>query len=135
MRVFAVAATALAVCAVQAGPAGAATKKSHGYPVGYPAGHPPVMRSASGTIIQPTKTIIHRPDGTTVVIIPRRSYLETGTEVSPGDRGFRDYAFAPAGDPGRSNWTMGGPDLSGNGNYLPVVGPFYLPGFNPNTPF
>ncbi len=30
---------------------------------------------------------------------------------------------------------MGGPDLSGNGNYLPVVGPFYIPGYNPNTPF
>jgi hypothetical protein len=30
---------------------------------------------------------------------------------------------------------MGGPDLSGNGNYLPTVGPLYLPGFNPATPF
>lgn len=131
MRVLAVTA-ALVIGVVQAGPAGAATKKTHGYP----ASNPPVMRSASGTVIQPTRTIIHRPDGTTtVIIIPRRSYLDTGTEVSVGDRSFRDYAFAPAGDPGRSNWTMGGPDLSGNGNYLPVVGPFYLPGYNPNTPF
>src|SRR5580698_8826678 len=128
MRVFAVTAAVLAVFAVQAGPAGAATKKGHGYP--------PVMRTASGTIIEPTKTIIHRPDGTTtVIVIPRRSYLDTGTEVSVGDRSFRDYAFAPGGDPGRSNWTMGGPDLSGNGNYMPMSSPLYLPGINPGTPF
>jgi hypothetical protein len=128
MRLIAVTAAVLAVFAVQAGPAGAATKKGHS--------NPPIMRTASGTVIEPTKTIIHRPDGTTtVIVIPRRSYLDTGTEVSVGDRSFRDYAFAPGGDPGRSNWTMGGPDLSGNGNYLPTVGPLYLPGFNPATPF
>jgi hypothetical protein len=86
--------------------------------------------------IEPTKTIIHRADGTTtVIVIPRRSYLDTGTEVSVGDRSFRDYAFAPGGDPGRTNWTMGGPDLSGNGNYLPLSAPLYIPGFNPATPF
>jgi hypothetical protein len=128
MRVFAVAATALAVFAVQAGYADAATKK------GQP--NPPVMRTASGTVIEPTKTIIHHPNGTTtVIVIPRRSYLETGTEVSVGDRSFMDYALPPEGDPGHENWTMGGPDLTGNGNYLPFASPFYLPGFNPNTPF
>jgi hypothetical protein len=123
MRVFAVAATALAVFAVQAGSAGAATKK---------APPDPVMRSASGTVIQPTKTIIHHQDGsTTVIVIPRRSYLDTGTEVSVGDRHFRDYMTPPGGDPGRPNWTMGGPDLSGNGNYLPMPGALYFP----ETPF
>ncbi len=128
MRVSAVATIVLAVWAVQAGPAGAATKKTHG--------NAPVMRSASGTVIEPTRTIIHRQDGTTtVIVIPRRSYLDTGTEVSVGDRGFRDYAFAPGGDPGHPNWTMGGPDLSGNGNYLPMSAPLYIPGFNPYTPF
>jgi hypothetical protein len=128
MRLLGVAAAVLTVCALQAGPAGAATKKSHGYP--------PVMRTASGTVIQPTKTIIHRQDGTTtVIVIPRRSYLETGTEVSVGDRSFRDYAFPPGGDPGRSNWTMGGPDMTGGGNYFPMVGPLSVPGFNPDTPF
>jgi hypothetical protein len=119
MRVFAVAATALAVFAVQAGPAGAATKKVPPYPV---------MRSASGTVIEPTRTIIHHQDGsTTVIVIPRRSYLDTGTEVSVGDRHFQDYAMPPGGDPGRPNWTMGGPDLSGNGNYLPMPGALYFP--------
>jgi hypothetical protein len=119
MRVFAVAAAGLAVSGLLIGSAGAATKK----------GQPdPVARTASGTIIQPTKTIIHHQDGsTTVIVIPRRSYLDTGTEVSVGDRHFQDYAMPPGGDPGRAGWTMGGPDLSGNGNYLPMPGALYFP--------
>ena len=67
-------------------PANAAKRQS-------PAPQPIVERSASGTIIQPTTTII--PDGTghsRVIVIPRRrSYLDTGTEVSVGDRTFQDY--------------------------------------------
>ena len=54
MRViaFLVAATAAAALA---GSAGAATKKNQSV----------VYRSAAGTVIQPTRTIIHNPDGTT----------------------------------------------------------------------
>jgi hypothetical protein len=126
VRLFAISA-ALAVFVIQANSAWAATKKAQ---------PDPVMRTASGTVIQPTRTIIHHRDGsTTVIVIPRRSYLDTGTEVSVGDRGFRDYALPPGGDPGHSNWTMGGPDLSGNGNYLPLQAPLQIPGFNPDTPF
>ena len=126
MRPFAAIAAAFAVVSAFGVPAGAATKKP---PL------PVVERSASGTIIQPTTTII--PDGNghrTIIIIPRhRSYLDTGTEVSVGDRGYRDYMLPPGGDPGRPNWFMG-PDVQGNGGY-PLAGPFYIPGFNPNTPF
>ena len=79
---------------------------------------PIVERSASGTIIQPTTTII--PDGTGhsgVIVIPRRrSYLDTGTEVSVGDRKFNDYASWPGGDPGRPNWFYGW-DYQGTGHY------------------
>ena len=61
-------------------PANAAKRQSH-------APQPIVERSASGTIIQPTTTIV--PDGTghaRVIVIPRRrSYLDTGTEVSVGE--------------------------------------------------
>lgn len=97
---------------------------------------PPVVeRSAAGTVIQPTTTII--PDGNghrTIIIIPRhRSYLDTGTEVSVGDRDFRDYMLPPGGDPGRPNWYMG-PDVQGDGGY-PIGRPFYIPGINPNNPF
>jgi len=77
-----------------------------------------VERSASGTSIQPTTTII--PDGTghaRVIVIPqRRSYLDTGTEVSVGDRKFQDYVLFPGGTPGRPNWFFG-PDFQGYGHY------------------
>lgn len=96
---------------------------------------PAVERSAAGTVIQPTTTII--PDGNghrTIIIIPRhRSYLDTGTEVSVGDRDYRDYMLPPGGDPGRPNWYMG-PDVQGKGGY-PIAEPFYIPGVNLNNPF
>jgi hypothetical protein len=95
----------------------------------------PVERTASGTIIQPTTTII--PDGTghaRVIVIPRRrSYLDTGTEVSVGDRNFQDYVLPPGGDPGRPYWFYG-PDVTGSGRY-PLPSAFDGTGINPNTPF
>jgi hypothetical protein len=124
MRAAVVIVAAVAAIAVQAGSATAAPRK----------GQLVVQRSAAGTIIQPTKTIIHHEDGTTtVIVIPRRSYLETGTEVSVGDRSFMDYAFPPNGDPGRPNWFIG-PDTGGAGRY-PLPGFGTIPGFNPDTPF
>jgi hypothetical protein len=126
-RVLSLVALAGAVAAIAAIPAHAATKK---HP---PA--PPVERSASGTVIQPTTTIIHDGSGhTTYIVIPRRrSYLDTGTEVSVGDRGFRDYMLPPGGDPGRSNWFYG-PDIQGHGSY-PMPSAFSIPGYNPETPY
>ncbi len=127
MRIFVVIATVFAavslLVSVFTGCADAATKKKH----------PKVQRSAAGTVIQPTRTIIHHEDGTTtVIVVPRRSYLDTGTEVSVGDRGFEDYAFPPDGDPGRPYWIYG-PDHRGAG-YFPIPPPMYVPGWNPNTP-
>ena len=83
-----------------------------------PAPQPVVERSASGTIIQPTTTIIPGGNGrNTVIVIPRRrSYLDTGTEVSVGDRNFQNYVLPPGGDPGRPNWFFG-PDIQGHGHY------------------
>ena len=127
MRLLAFAAVAFAAILASVLTAGATTRKVPLYPV--------VERSASGTVIQPTTTII--PDGqghTTVIIIPRRrSYLDTGTEVSVGDRSFQDYAFPPGGDPGRPYWNAG-PDLQGGGRY-PLQSAFDGLGINPNTPF
>ena len=95
----------------------------------------PVERSASGTIIQPTTTII--PDGNgrnKVIVIPRRrSYLDTGTEVSVGDRSFQDYVLPPGGDPGRPYWFYG-PDFQGTGR-RPLPSAFDGTGLNPNNPF
>ncbi len=113
------------IVAALAVPAGAAPKQQ-------PA---PVERSVSGTVIQPTTTIIHDGYGhTRVIVIPRRrSYLDTGTEVSVGDRGFMNYMLPPGGDPGRPNWFYG-PDRQGKGRY-PLPSAFDGTGINPNTPF
>src|SRR6516225_2778016 len=94
---------------------------------------PPVYRSARGTVIQPTRTIIHHPDGTTTIIVQRRSFLDPGTDVPVGYGSHMDYAFPPGGDPGRPYWFYG-PDQSGVGG-LPLAQPFLLPGINQNNPF
>jgi len=95
----------------------------------------PVLRSASGTIIQPTRTIIHNPNGTTtVIVVPRRSYLDLGTEVPQGYPGTNDYAFPVGGNPGQP-YSYFGPDTAGVGG-LPLAQPFWLPGFSPYpTPY
>jgi hypothetical protein len=117
-----------AVLVATAMPAAAAKKQS-------PTPQPVVERSANGTIIQPTTTIV--PDGyghNRVIVIPRRrSYLDTGTEVSVGDRTFNDYVLPPGGDPGRPNWFYG-PDFQGTGR-KPLPSAFDGTGINPNTPF
>jgi hypothetical protein len=95
-----------------------------------------VQRSASGTVIQPTRTIIHNPNGTTtVIVVPRRSYLDPGTEVPVGYPGTKDYAFPPGGDPGRPYWYFG-PDTAGVGG-IPLAQPWLIPGFSPgySTPY
>jgi hypothetical protein len=123
MRVIAFLVTAAAVSALTAS-AEAATKKNQSV----------VYRSAAGTVIQPTRTIIHNPDGsTTVITVQRRSYLDPGTEVPVGYGSHFDYAFPPGGDPGRPYWYFG-PDQHGIGG-LPLAQPWLIPGFNPNNPF
>ena len=107
---------ALSAAAALAVPATAAPKRPLQQPV-------QVARSAAGTVIQPTTTIL--PDGrghVRVIVIHPRSYLDTGTEVSVGDRKFRDYVELPGGDPGHQNWFFG-PDVQGRGHY-PLPGPF-----------
>jgi hypothetical protein len=118
----------VAVLAASAIPAAAAKKQP-------PAPQPVVERSASGTIIQPTTTIIPEGNGRNkVIVIPRRrSYLDTGTEVSIGDRTFRDYVLPPGGDPGRPYWFFG-PDFQGTGRY-PLPSAFDGTGLSPNNPF
>jgi len=127
MRGLVVIATTSVIVLAWAAPAGAAAKKSQA--------QDPVERSASGTVIQPTTTIIPGPNGQrTLIVIPRRrSYLDTGTELSVGDRNFHDYVLLPGGDPGRQNW-FAGPDVQGAGRY-PLPSAFDGMGINPNTPF
>ena len=124
MRAIVVSFVAALVVAAFAGAAEAATRKQQ----------PEVMRSASGTVIQPTRTIIHHLDGrTTIIVVPRRSYLDVGNNVPVGYGSHMDYAFPPDGDPGRPYWFYG-PDVRGTGSF-PILPAFYIPGWNPNNPF
>jgi hypothetical protein len=126
MRAFVAISIVLAVSAAHAGAAEAASKIKKPRAV--------VAQSQGSTVVQPTRIIIHNPDGTTTIIVtPRRSYLDPGTEVSPGDGSRLDYVLPPAGDPGRPNWWYG-PDESGGAYYI-VRQPYYLPGLNPDTPY
>jgi len=127
MRKFIVIAAALAVASAQASAAAAQSNQKKRQIV--------VQRSASGTVIQPTRTIIHRADGTTTVYVTPRSYLDTGTEVSVGDRGFTNYIFPPGGDPGRSSVWYYGPDMTNTVGAFSPARPFYLPGFDPTEPY
>lgn len=129
MRALAVVTAALAISAVLAVTADAAPRR-------YPAEYRPAAANAE----QPTRTIIHNPDGTTTIIVTplhrrRRSqaYLHPGTGVSRGDSNRLNYMLSPTGDPGRPNWWYG-PDESGGAFYI-VRQPFSLPGNNPYTPF
>ncbi len=125
MRAFMVLVAGGVVLAV-AGSANAATKTKKRQPV--------VLRSASGTVIQPTRTIIHNADGsTTTIVVPRRSYLNPGTDVPVGYGSHMDYAFPPNGDPGEP-YSYFGPNLNGVGG-VTLARPFWLPGFNQNNPF
>jgi hypothetical protein len=124
---------AFAIAAAAACPASAQTPRTSHKPAKKVAQQFPVQRSAAGTVIQPTRTIIHNPDGTTtVIVVPRRSYLDVGNEVPIGYPRTNDYAFPPGGDPGRPNWYFG-PDLNGVGG-TPLAQPNLLPGFGGTYP-
>ena len=125
MRAFMVLVAGSVALAV-AGSANAATKTKKHQPV--------VLRSASGTVIQPTRTIIHNANGsTTIIVVPRRSYLDPGTDVPVGYGSHIDYAFPPNGDPGEP-YSFYGPDLNGIGG-VTLARPFWLPSYNQNNPF
>lgn len=111
MRLKAVATTfaAVAALAVLAMPAAAAVKKKH------------VVTAAAGH----TVFISRDEDGRTrtKIIIQKRSYLDGGTEVMPGDRNDHDYASPPnhSGISVLDNTAFGG-------NQTPLPGPWTLPG-------
>ena len=81
LKIFATAFAVTAAMAMLAAPADAATKKKR------------VVTTAAGH----TVFVSRDEDGRTrtKVIIQKRSYLDPGTEVVPGDRNDRDYAILP----------------------------------------
>ena len=65
----------------------------------------------------------------TKITVRRRSYLDGGTEVVPGERKFMDYANNPT-----YSWSAPTSAWDPNGIHrFPLPMPFELPNFNPYT--
>ncbi len=65
---------------------------------------------------QTRQVAVNRPR--TRIVVQRRSFLDAGTEVLPGERKFNDYAMPPGYQPmgviantsfNRSSWSLPGP--------------------------
>jgi hypothetical protein len=67
----------------------------------------------------------------TRITVRPRSYLDGGTEVTPGERKFTDYAYPPTYMNGSAYAIW---DPTGI-HYWPLPSNNYLPGFNPWTPY
>src|SRR5689334_4903755 len=63
------------------------------------------------------------------IVVQRRSYLDAGTEVLPGERKFTDYAFPPGYSPTSVI------DNTAFSHRSPLPGPFDLPGRNNPWPW
>lgn len=63
------------------------------------------------------------------VIVQRRSFLDAGTEVLPGERKYTDYVYPPGYSPTSVI------DNTGAGSRSPLPGPFDLPGKNNPYPW
>lgn len=61
----------------------------------------------------------------TKVVVQRRSYLDGGTEVAPGERKFSDYYNGP-----NAQISFGTIDNTPGSHRHPLAGPFDLPGKN-----
>jgi hypothetical protein len=78
--------------------------------------------ATSGRAVRATRRVASPRRAPTRVLVVRRSFLDAGTDVQPGERKFLDYAFPPthqAGDVvtntgGRVGW-----------HYSPMPGPFF----------
>jgi len=76
--------------------------------------------SSEGETIETTGQVTRKTRGRSRIVVERRSFLDAGTEVRPGDRKFLDYAFPPLHQPmdvvtntggrtGWHNWPLPGP--------------------------
>jgi hypothetical protein len=76
--------------------------------------------SSEEVTIETTGQVTRKTRGRSRIVVERRSFLDAGTEVRPGDRKFLDYAFPPLHQPmdvvtntggrtGWHNWPLPGP--------------------------
>ena len=110
LKIFATAFAVTAAIAMLAAPADAAAKKKR------------VVTTAAGHTVYVSRD----EDGRTrtKVIIQKRSYLDPGTEVFPGENSDHGYAFSP------THHATGVLDNTVAGNRSPLPGPFDLPSKN-----
>jgi len=81
----------------------------------------------AGAQTEPAKKPDAHPKAPPRVVVEKRSFLDAGTEVKPGQRKFTDYAFPPGYSPTSSiDFTSGnvrgpliGPWDSSRGNFWP----------------
>jgi hypothetical protein len=66
------------------------------------------------------RTVATRP--ATRVVVTKRSFLDAGTEVKPGERHFTNYVFPPGYNP----WS--GTNIDPMNSFLSPPDPFWLPG-------
>jgi hypothetical protein len=87
----------------------------------------PLVVSAGAQTEPAKKPDAARPKAPPRVIVEKRSFLDAGTEVKPGQRKFTDYAFPPGYSPTSSiDFTTGnvrgpliGPWDTSRGNFWP----------------
>jgi hypothetical protein len=95
-------------------------------PIG-PVGAQTTKRSTDAAAADPAptktkraRTVASKP--ATRVIVTKRSYLDAGTEVKPGERHFTDYAWPPGWNP----WS--GNNIDPMNSHMSPPDPFWLPG-------
>jgi hypothetical protein len=66
--------------------------------------------------------VVSRPRARSRVVVTRRSYLDAGTEVKPGERHFMDYADPPGYQPYNVVTNIGG---RVGWHRSPLPGPFF----------
>src|SRR5262249_5770381 len=105
----------LVAIAVAVGPAGAAGTKRSTDSVAARAQADP-----GSTKTKRTRAVASKP--ATRVIVTKRSYLDAGTEVKPGERHFTDYVYPPGWNP----WS--GNNIDPMNSFMSPPDRFWLPG-------
>jgi hypothetical protein len=67
-----------------------------------------------------TRAVATRP--ATRVVVTKRSFLDAGTEVRPGERHFTDYVFPPGYNPWQAT------NIDPMNSYMSPPDPYWLPG-------
>ena len=80
----------------------------------------PRAQAAPPTKPKRTRAVATKP--ATRVVVTKRSYLDAGTEVKPGERHFTDYVYPPGWNP----WS--GNNIDPMNSHMSPPDPFWLPG-------